>query len=546
MNNKKILSVFLSGAIALSSNLGFATEGSSWYTKSVNYGQTLNLVPADINVLNSIDYNYAINSIFRIENAKKAIDKDPVAWAVENGLVSAEAKLDAKLTRSELAKVMVNYAKVLKLELNDAKTGIEKVADFKDIKAEFVNDMALAYNLNIMKGNEVGKLNPNEETNMAEFLTVLLNISTIKTPEIKEETTEAVAAIAGKVESVSKYGNITTSIKSEDFKAKGFELGDLVKVTVGEKEVVAPFGDAYSNVDNHKEIITQDNDKGKIAVAINMGNFSETYSATEGVEVAFELAEKAGYKEEYEIRSIDKYRTLNREDYGSDEIFANFRPIKMGKIADGVLFRTSSPINPEINRAAFANDLVEKHGVATVMNMADSKEELEGYFKADTFKSPYYKSLYENGKVVYLDMGVDFTSEDFHKKLNKGLVFLSEQEGPFAIHCNEGKDRAGFASIVLEGLMGGSVDEIREDYMVSFINYYFVEKDSKQYDKIAESNVMKSLKMIAGVETEEELRQVNLEEKTEKYLEEVIGMNKEQIKKLKEVLSKEIVAKKAA
>ncbi len=360
---------------------------------------------------------------------------------------------------------------------------------------------------------------------------------------LSKDYREAEKTVSGKVIEVSKYGNITVDVSLNRFKALGFEPGDILRVRVNDTSLMVPFGDAYSNVDNKKEVIVPNKDGNSVIVAINMGDFSKTYGADLATELEFSMGEKAGYKEEYEIRSIDKYRTNKREDYSSDEVFANFRPIVMGNIKPGVLYRTSSPINPELGRSKYANDLIEKVGVKTVINMADSKEELESYFNLDSFESPYYKDLYEKGQVKYLDMGVDFTSPDFHKKLKAGLEFMAENTGPFAVHCNEGKDRAGFISIVLEALMGGSVDEIKEDYMLSYINYYFVEKDSTRYEKIADSNVMKSLKMIAGVETEKELREVDLAHKTEVYLKEVIKLDDLTIKKLKNVLARDLEVK---
>ena len=69
------------------------------------------------------------------------------------------------------------------------------------------------------------------------------------------------------------------------------------------------------------------------------------------------MAEKAGYLEEYEIRNIDSLRTNERDDYASDEVFANFRPVVMGDILAGILYRSSSPVNPELGRNSYADKL---------------------------------------------------------------------------------------------------------------------------------------------------------------------------------------------
>lgn len=450
------------------------------------------------------------------------LDKDPAA-------------LEAIVDRKEAAKILYAYVKDEENLPEPEARNIEAMRDFADVPKDYVEAMTFAYDLGIINGDDLNRLNPNQSLKWAELYTILLNIHRVNYPPVK--TT---------VKDISKYGNIILDIDAELFRKAGFKEGDLAYVKVGDSLVVAPVGDAYSNVDNGKEVIVINDKEGGVVIAINMGNFAKTYGAEKGTEISLSMMKKDGYLNEYEIRSIDKYRTNHREDYASDEIFANFRPIVMGAIPEGLLYRTSSPVNPELGRAAYADALIAKHDVKTVMNMADSLEELESYFEDENFNSPYYKSLFDDGHVVYLDMTVDFTSEDFNQKLKKGFEFLAEQPGPYAIHCNEGKDRAGFCAIVLEALMGGSIDEIKEDYMTSYENYYFVEKGSEQYEKIAASNVMKSLKMIANVETDEELQNVDLQARTKTYLKDVLGMDELTIQKLINQLSREVEIDQAA
>ena len=343
-----------------------------------------------------------------------------------------------------------------------------------------------------------------------------------------EEPAEGV--LTGTVTAVSKYGNITTDLAMADVAAAGLETGDVLTVTVGETTLEAPLGTAYSDVDTGSVIVLADTDTDTLAAAINMGNFSETYGAVEGTVLTFALAEKAGYLEEYEIRNIDSLRTNDRADYASDEVFANFRPVVVGDIAEGVLYRSSSPVNPELGRNAYADDLAEAAGIQTVLNLADSQEVMEAY---EGYADTYYATL----NVVPLDMGVDFAAEDFAAKLKTGLEYLLANEGPYLIHCNEGKDRAGFVSALLEALMGASLDEIVADYMTSYENYYHVEEGSEQYDRIAESNIMASLRMIAGLEAGADLSGTDLRAAAVGYLTKTVGLSAQQVEDLQAVLS---------
>ncbi|HHT73054.1 MAG TPA: protein tyrosine phosphatase [Firmicutes bacterium] len=351
--------------------------------------------------------------------------------------------------------------------------------------------------------------------------------------------------ITGTVVTVDKYGNLTLDLKTQALLDAGFEFGDLVSVQVGENSLIAPFVTAYSDVDVGSELVRGPGGDGEanVMVAVNMGNFAATYGAEAGSAVILALAEKGTYLGEWLIRQL--VRSNNREDYSSDEVFANFRNVAVGRMGTGIYYRSSSPINDELGRAYYADSLTKAAGVKTVINLADSQSELEEYLAAEGFNSPYYKALYEQGKVVLLNMGVDFRSQDFQAKLKQGLEFLMANEGPYLIHCNEGKDRAGFVSALLEALVGATVQEIKDDYMVTFMNYYGVEFGSEQYEKIAESNVLESLRYVAGLPKGADLEGVDLEKAAESYLL-GIGLTAEQVQTLKSKLTTDAVAADAA
>ncbi|HIY21554.1 MAG TPA: S-layer homology domain-containing protein [Candidatus Flavonifractor merdigallinarum] len=339
--------------------------------------------------------------------------------------------------------------------------------------------------------------------------------------------------VVGSVAAVEKYGNLDLDIKPEALYTAGLELGDVLDVTVNGVSLEIPFCTAYSDVNTGETVVRDNQESDLLVVAINMGDFAGTYGVEVGDIVSFTLAEKAGYLGQYQAHQLQ--RTNERADYSSDEVFANFRPITVGKIAEGVLYRTSSPVNPELGRASYADDLIEKAGVQTVLNLADDAETLESYFTAEGFDSPYYQSLYEKGGVIALNMGVDYKAEDFQTKLKSGLEFMIAHEGPYAFHCTEGKDRAGFTAILLEALMGATQEEIVADYMVSYENYYHVEKGSEQYQLISEVAVG-MLRDIAGLEKGADLTGVDLQKAAVDYLT-GIGMTEQQVSDLQSRLS---------
>ena len=227
---------------------------------------------------------------------------------------------------------------------------------------------------------------------------------------------------------------------------------------------------------------------------------------------------------------MDSKRTYAREDYASDEVYANFRPIVLGGIAEGVLYRTSSPVNPELSRNTYADNFLKQAGVKTVVNLADSKEIMEGY---EGYAGSYYATL----DVIPLNMGVDMYSEDAKASLKAGLEFMIGHEGPYAFHCTEGKDRAGYFAMLLEALMGATAEEITADYMASFENYYHVEKGSEAWNRIAASNIVKDLLKLTGAADESALAGADLAAAAAAYLTEGIGLTAEQVTALRARLS---------
>lgn len=360
--------------------------------------------------------------------------------------------------------------------------------------------------------------------------------------------------LEGGVTEIQKYGNIILDIASQDLLDAGYEYGDLLTVTVNDVDHEMPLCTNYSDVDTGSLVLRDA--EGVLIAAINMGDFATTNSlaekvtaedgsfewkfaegkSIEDITVSIAMAAKGGYHDQYIIHQLE--RTNERGDYDSDEIFANFRNIAAGELGENALFRSSSPENGELGRAAYADDFCEASGIQAVMNLADAGEDIEGYFEEEGFDSPYYQSLYEDGKVKALNLGVDFTADDFKSGLADGLRFFAENEGPYLVHCTEGKDRAGFVSALLSCFMGADFDEVVNDYMTTYVNYYHLTEDSEQYAAVKNSNIVSILEAITGSEKGADLSEVDLAKAAEEYLAD-IGLSEEETAALKDNLSKD-------
>ena len=265
------------------------------------------------------------------------------------------------------------------------------------------------------------------------------------------------------VQEIQKYGNIVLDVEPKKLQEAGYAYGDILAVTIDGKTYQIPLCTNYSDVDNGSYVARDNSDM--LIIAINMGDFATTNGIAEKITAedksftwvfpdGISMGEKGGYHDQYLIHQL--VRTNDRADYDSDQIFANFRNIAAGDLGKNALFRSSSPINNDLSRAAYADDFVEANGIQTVMNLANSDTDIAGYIAQEGFDSPYYASLHQAGKVKALNLSLNFVSEDFKDGLAEGLRFFTANEGPYLVHCDEGKDRAGFVSALLACYMGAS------------------------------------------------------------------------------------------
>lgn len=168
-------------------------------------------------------------------------------------------------------------------------------------------------------------------------------------------------------------------------------------------------------------------------------------------------------------------RTADRADYAalSDAEFANFRAVTAGDIAEGVLYRSSSPVDPTLGRSDYADAEAEKAGIRTVLNLAENQTVAEAY-------PGYAESYYSGCDIYFADMTTVYASEPFRVSLAGSLRYLSSHEGPYLIHCMEGRLRTGVTCALLECLMGADLEAVQDDFAVTYENYYHVVNGVKQ------------------------------------------------------------------
>ena len=289
-----------------------------------------------------------------------------------------------------------------------------------------------------------------------------------------------------KVMHETEFGGVYVDLTIDEFNALGFAFGDSVDVTFSNGYTLEdiPYYNGYYNR-NGEALIVGYPGYPHIEICVNNGDpLWETAGLDEGDTVTIRRAKKGAFLDTQTARDI--HYQDDRSAYASDVIFANFRAVEAGNIAPGRLCRSASPCDNQHNRAGYVDALMKEAGVAIILDLADNEEKIARYIGAGDFDSPYFLSLYEGGDDVPLAMNTNYGSEEFRENLATGLRAMASHEGPYLVHCTEGKDRTGFVCALLEALCGADYEEMRKDYMITYDNYYGISEgtDREKYDLI--------------------------------------------------------------
>ena len=285
-----------------------------------------------------------------------------------------------------------------------------------------------------------------------------------------------------------EFHSVCIDIEAEEFNSYGFELGDScnLEFSNGKKLEGVPYYNGYYGRTNEPVIVAYPN-IGHIDIAYCSGDLMwQKMECHDGDTLTISVEEKGKFLNVQSAMSM--VYSNDRADFADDATFANFRAMSGGDMSPDTFYRGASPFNNTMKRAGTVNDLISDHGIRYILDLADNDEKINGYFESEGFSSLYAKKLYEEGNVSLLSLSPSYRSDAFKTSLINGLREMLGKEGPYYIHCLEGKDRTGFVCMLLEALSGATAQEMEHDYMITYANYYGVikESDPEKYDTIVD------------------------------------------------------------
>ncbi len=316
----------------------------------------------------------------------------------------------------------------------------------------------------------------------------------------------------------TKFGSANIDISITDFNAKGFNLGDSVDVSFsnGFKLKDIPYFDGYYVKTGEPVLVAYPNSKNILVTYNNIGIWdSAKLSNDMTVSIKQNKAKKYIVTEE----ALGQTYSVFRSDYTTDEEFSNFRALKGGNLKEDFIYRGASPVDNSRGRAVITDKLLEKNGIKTIIDLADSKDNMNSYLEDSTYSFEYSKKLYENDQMILLSMSSSFSKDEYKQSVVKGFKFMLENDSKYYIHCMEGKDRTGFVCLLIEALADATYTELKNDYMITYYNYYKISESTKdKYDAVVDLYFNSFITYLTGMDDISKAKELNYKNYVMEYL----------------------------
>lgn len=234
------------------------------------------------------------------------------------------------------------------------------------------------------------------------------------------------------------------------------------------------------------------------------------------------------------VFSLQPVYAADGNSVSQEAVSGNFRNVQAGAIGKNNLFRSQHPANGS-KRSYYANELAELKQIQTVLNLSDSEKVLKNHFKeAKIDSSYYYKTLYDRGSVYTANLNPEHVNSAYRKKLVGSLKYMARTKGPYLIHCEIGRERTGFAILLLECLMGAPYDYMLDDYAQSYVNVN--RQDAAKARQTAVSCLNAEFRYMTGIKKKTDWSKASLITYATRYLIKG-GMTTEEVAALKKKLA---------
>lgn len=294
-------------------------------------------------------------------------------------------------------------------------------------------------------------------------------------------------------------------ISDKDMKRIGADFGSDLFIDSGDKRYVAIYAKDFNGIPLGSLFLNFSSYESQITVAIYDGVIQN------------ETDMDVGDKMKISVKGLNKYYpdiphylegyTNERSDYQSDQEYGNYRMVDAGDVDDDSLYRSASPWVAPGGRNVYCDEFIRDIGADVLFSLDRDDDEVAELVK----KQPdlYASSMAREGNVFgfKLSPAIFSNPDDIRVVLEKYM----EVDGKLVLSCAFGKDRTGIYSTIFEALAGASYEEIRQEFMISICNYYFIEEGSKEYETVANIYIDRVLYIFAHPEVIDHFLEVDWE-----------------------------------
>lgn len=84
------------------------------------------------------------------------------------------------------------------------------------------------------------------------------------------------------------------------------------------------------------------------------------------------------------------------------------------------------------------------------------------------------------------------------ERLIEVLKAIMDNDGPYLIHCNAGRDRTGFVVLLLQSLCGCSAEQMAVDEAMAFSNLYRIDKGTLEFTYVVKNTYDRNMYLMAN------------------------------------------------
>lgn len=294
-------------------------------------------------------------------------------------------------------------------------------------------------------------------------------------------------------------------ISGKDMERIGADFGSDVYIDSGDKRYVAIYAKDFNGIPVGSLFLNYSSYEDQMTVAIYDGVIQNETDMDEGQKL--KISVKGQNKYYPDIPHYLEGYTNERSDYPSDQVYGNYRMVDAGSIDEDSLYRSASPWVAPGGRNVYCDEFIRDIEADVLFSLDRDDDEVAELVK----KQPdlYASSMARDGNVFgfKLSPAIFSNPEDIRVVLEKYM----EVDGKLVLSCAFGKDRTGIYCSIFEALAGATYEEIRQEFMISICNYYFIEEGSKEYDTVANIYIDRVLYIFAHPEVIDHFLEVDWE-----------------------------------